>query len=184
MKRFGKGARGKTAVSDEFELVVVRDGVDEIHTFKVEAKVTAGELTTAVAAQAGRTGEALSGVLRMIRRNLCNTDGVPAQWSVSEIPVSTAPVATPAEGEWPAEGGDLSEPTEPGFRGPDGQIYLMSDADAIAKFTDPLAGSSRRRWNHLLDEDEDAEVQAEDLVQIAEWMIGLAANHPSAPSRS
>lgn len=183
MKRFGKGTRGKRVVSDEFELVVVRDGQDEIHTFKVEAKVTAGELTTAVAAQAGRTGEALSGVLRMIRRNLCNTDGVPAQWSVQEIPVSTAPVATPTSDDWPAEGGEL-EAHEPGFRGPDGRIYLMSDADAIAKFTDPLAGSSRRRWMHLLDEDEDAEVQADDLVEIAEWMIGLAANHPSEPSRS
>jgi hypothetical protein len=60
----------------------------------------------------------------------------------------------------------------------------MTDADAIAKFTDPAAGSSRRRWDHLMLRDDSAVVEMEDLMEIMRWLVGKATDRPTAPSAS
>jgi hypothetical protein len=196
MRTFGKNTRpAKKAAREPFRLVVDRDGVDETHEFTAIPRISVGEMMTAMAAQSGDTMGAVRGIIRMIRRNLVNDDGVPAQWVLEEMEVSNSPaeqavqVTTLADATdiavtpWPTEGGTLERTDlEPGFRGPDGHIYPMSDEAAIKRFTAIENGSSRRRWVYLIEEDDDATVEAEDITEIGTWLIGLATNRPTEPS--
>lgn len=201
MKEFGSNTRAPKKVQrEEFALTLIRDGVAERHVFTAQPKLSVGEMLTAIAAQEGDNIAALKGVIRMIRRNLINNDGVPAQWEPEELPVPETRPALPRVADavplgytemadradvaqWPQEAQPaVPEPLESSYRGPDGKIYPFSDAAKLKEFTAPEAGSSRRRWAHLLEQDDDVAVEAEDLVEIAQWMIGLATDRPTGPS--
>jgi hypothetical protein len=205
MKTFGK--RVATPVArDEFELWLERNGVREALRFKVAPRLSATDMLMAMSGGEGE--QAVKAMIGLIKKSLVNDDGVPAQWKPTPLPEKTAgdllgvvvpqdtdsvPVGTTAYREddgslvpWPTTPADVpaAQVYEPAYRGPDGKIYLLSDEGTLKGFLAVEAGSSRRRWNYLMEQDETAVIDAEDLADIGKWIIGLAANRPTAPSAS
>jgi hypothetical protein len=167
-KRYGK-LRAEPIPLVDFELQAMRENgagepQEEWHEFTARPQSDAGDL--AALSATGDDGLAqMNVVVRMIKKMVINSDGVPEQWQPTEL---NAPDPLP-------------EDYEPKFRGPDGNIYPM---DQAVKFTEPHKGSSRRRLMHLLYEDE-ATVDINDLSEMLKDMMGKASGRPTtAPSRS
>lgn len=143
-----------------FELEVWRDGASEIHEFTARPQADAGSAMTF--SLSGEDGERKArAVFRMMSKMLSNDDGVPSQWAPSVLPK-------------PKNAGASYVPK---FRGPDGKLYPM---DQAGRFTDPAAGSSRRRWDYLMFEDADVTVDIGVISQILEDLIGEAADLPTS----
>jgi hypothetical protein len=206
-KKFGRKNKAK-APRHDIEVTFLRDEVEEVHSFLAIEKTDAIGLAVVLNSVNKNSETALPEMLNMIRRYLDNTDGVPAQWRPVALPTRAEqeehqsfregtralerhglPAETlglMAEGDaaasWPTSEGDLGEPQgEPEvrkFRAPDGRLHPMGDAP---KFLEHAAGSSRRRWNELMADDE-LEIDIDQLTDMFEWLISLAANRPTAPS--
>lgn len=145
-----------------FELEVWRDGKSEIHEFVARPQADAG--ATLMFTSSGDDGERKAqAVFRMMSRMLRNDDGVPAQW----VP---EPLAKP---------GNAGANWQPKFRAPDGKLYTM---DKTAQFTDPAKGSSRRRWDHMMFEDDGVTVDIEVIGSILEDLVEVAAGIPTVGS--
>lgn len=102
--------------------------------------------------------------VKLISKTLDNSDGVPAQW-----------VATPLE-----KPKNAGPDWEPKFRAPgppagDGKLHPMTQR---TKYEDFAAGSSRRRWEALL-LDNDFTVDIEVLVELVKDMVELTAGTPT-----
>lgn len=129
-----------------------------------------GRVAVSAEARTNRDVEALNAILSMLRRMMCNTDGlVRAGWKPVELPV-------------PA---DLDEEErrefKPCYRGPDGQIYEFADDEAARKWDDPANWTTRRRWNALMDDDDDATVETDDLIELWEFGVTVASERPTQP---
>jgi hypothetical protein len=145
-----------------FELVVWRDGQEEVHEFTARPQADAG--ATLMFTTSGEDGERKAqAVFRMMSRMLRNDDGVPDQW-------------VPEPMERPKNAGANWLPK---FRGPDGKLYPM---DKAAQFTDPTKGSSRRRWNWMMFEDDAVTVDIGVIGKILEDLIEEAAGRPTVGS--
>jgi hypothetical protein len=92
---------------------------------------------------------------KVIRRSCLDGDGVPARWK---------PVIR--EGH---------------FTAPNGDHTPVADLD---KFTAVEAGSSRRRWVHLIENDDDIDIQAEQFAEAFEFLLSLVAERPTQRSSS
>jgi hypothetical protein len=167
-KRYGR-LRAEPIALVDFELQAMREDStgeprEEWHEFTARPQSDAGDL--AALSATGDDGLAqMNIVVKMIKKMVINSDGVPEQWQPTEL---DAPDPLP-------------EDYEPKFRGPDGELYPM---DQAIKFTEPAKGSSRRRLMHLLFEDE-ATVDINDLSEMLKDMMGKASGRPTtAPSRS
>lgn len=86
---------------------------------------------------------------------------------------------------WPPQDGDLAagpDPDEQVFRAPygvdKGNLVPMSRAE---EFLLSEAGSSRRRWDALL-QDDDVVLEAADIMAIFEWATGVASGRPTVRS--
>lgn len=97
---------------------------------------------------------AVGELIGLVARYMDNKDGVPLQW----MPRQLAP--KPDE-----------DPPVKRFRGPDGEIY---DWEYAESFLDPEQGSSRRRWLHLMNDDDEASVEDTSLVGLLEFLVELA----------
>jgi hypothetical protein len=84
---------------------------------------------------------------RMIRRSLVDSDGTPAKWQLELV-----------DGQVVA---------------PDGSEVDIAEAQKFAAFE---AGSSRRRWAHLMETDDDVEIEFEQIMQVFEYLTSEAAN--------
>jgi hypothetical protein len=62
------------------------------------------------------------------------------------------------------------------FTGPDGEPYTWDELDRFTKYE---AGSSRRRWSELMDNEDDLVVDAEVISGVFEHLVGLAAARPT-----
>lgn len=173
MKSFGPKNRAvKPAPRESFEFTMLRDGDPETHTFNAVCQTDAAALAFMLGSVEKHPERSMIGLFRMIAKMLDNKDGTPAKWEPTPLP--------PPALEIPDDEGDL-EPIEheTKFRGPDGALYTM---DHAARFTDLDAGSSRRRWLQLMEDDDEVIVDAEDLVKLFEWLISVAARRPTVPS--
>jgi hypothetical protein len=142
-----------------FELEVWRDGKSEIHEFTAKPQADAGSMTQFTAA--GVDGERKAQVIfKMMSRQLVNNDGVPSQWTPQPLPR-------------PRNAGDAYQVK---FRGPDGKLHTMDKAEL---FTDPAKGSSRRRWDYLMFEDDGVTVDIGVISNILEDLIELVAERPT-----
>lgn len=165
-KRYGSKLRKVTPTPFEFELYRDTPGeaepVAEVHEFTALPRIDAGQLIrllSGVDRAEDNPGGMLSALSESVRKVLSDKDGTPQHWT---------PVALPREGDTPLS-----------FRGPDGQVYPFTDQAAIDKFTAFEAGSSRRRWAHLLFDDEQVAVDLEDLVEVAQDMISEGTGRPT-----
>jgi hypothetical protein len=145
-----------------FNLEVFRNGSPEVHGFTAAPVMDLGSVLMFMRGHEDEMGQAL---LRLMLVNLVDDDGVPADWSVqmTERPKN-------AGADW-----------QPKFRAPgppagDGRLHSMADA---ARYTDPNAGSSRRRWSHLMFEDDGVIVSAEVILEIMKDLMAQAAGLPT-----
>lgn len=200
MKTFGKRRQAAQIVQEDFTLIVERNGKFEDHVFTARPKVSAGDMmNTALAEKDQALG--VTAYRNIIRKSLVDDDGVAARWRPDPFePTAQAArvvVNSWSEGDaagtlvWPAESpeeaaerrvaelaGEEPEDVEY-FLGPDDVAYRMDDIEALKKFQDKAAGSSRRRWDYLMDADEDAIVQMDDLQDIVRWMVATASGRPT-----
>lgn len=168
MKKFGNKTKTKTAPRERFEFVFLRDEEPETHTFQIVIRPDLAGLARILSLVNQQPEQAMEPMLGLIRRSLDNTDGTPFGWQPTPIQDT---VAGPDEEKRPVM---LRAPY-----GPDkGDLVPFSRAAEYQAFD---AGSSRRRWNALLDDDEIALEQG-DLMELFEWIVGLAAGRPTEPS--
>lgn len=171
MRSFGpKNRAAAPAPREEFEFTVLRDEEPETHLFKAVARTDAGALAWTLGHTDKHPERALTGMIRMISKMLDNKDGIAAQWKFEPLP---APTPTDQAGD-----GTYAEESERKFRGPDGKLYALDQAE---QFEDPKLGSSRRRFLELMENDDDVIVDAADLGALFEYLVGLAAGRPTPP---
>lgn len=191
---FGKRAkRAIPAPREPFEFTFIRDEVPETHHFQARARADMVSLASTLLAAKASPERAMPEMLRLISRMLDNKDGTPMRWEPVPVPVEDVPGNGARQSqpgapnyEWATQGTiaevapeDESEERPRVFRGPDGELHTF---DQVEKFTAFEAGSSRRRWTHLMEVDDDVEVDAQDLMELFEWLVGLAAGRPTRPS--
>lgn len=145
-----------------FNIMVYRNGVPEVHGFTARPVVDFGGALLAINGNDADAGQAL---LRMMRINLADDDGVSDTWS----PVMTTRPA------------DAPDNWVPKFRAPaapwgDGRLYTM---DKISDYADREKGSSRRRWNHLMFEDEGVVVSIQVVYDLLRDLTEAAAGVPT-----
>lgn len=134
-----------------------RDGEREDHTFNARPRMSYKRMADIVKARRSGDGvDRLAVFERMIRPALVDTDGVPAKWA--------------------------AEVEDGYFTDPDGKERPVADLPDLVAFE---AGSSRRRWIHLLDLDDEVEVELDDITSFYEALVEAASDRPTQrPSRS
>lgn len=149
----------------DFELEVFRSGEPEVHRFTATPVMDLGSVLMFLSKDDDAGGQAM---LRLMRVNLADDDGVPARWEPTMLPRPGN-----AGPNWQAK-----------FRAPkaphgDGELHTM---DEVHLWTDPVQGSSRRRWDSLMFEDEGVVVSAEVVMEIIKDLMGQAAGLPTSGS--
>lgn len=158
MRSFGpKGQTLPPAERVPFEFTVLRDEEPETHEFRAKVIIDASGLAHMFHANQESPERSLVGLFRIIARLIDNKDGVPAQWEPTPLPL-------------PKEVKEAEE-AQLKFRGPDGEIYPMAEA---VQFTAFEAGSSRRRWLHLMEKDDEVYVREGDLLELFKYLVTLA----------
>ena len=160
-KRYAPTNGGEPAPVHEFEFVFLRDGTEETHEFTARPKFGWKETTGAIGLMGlvdGKTdhGE-LSHAIRyldsIVRRSLVNDDGTPEKWE-----------ATVVDGHF----------TDPG--GNHAPVELLPLVEAFD------AGSSRRRWVHLMTNDDDVTVEQTQLMELFADLMAVAGARPTERS--
>lgn len=148
------------------EFRYLRDEEIETQRFQVIAKTmdigAANRVMQLVATaehDASAEGQVLLSMVSMISKFMDDKDGTPTNWRPVELPRKKNDAA--------------DAPLR--FRGPDGRIHPM---DKAAAFLDIKAGSSRKRWLHLMDRDEEATVDIDALAKLLEFLMELAGKGP------
>lgn len=161
MKSFG-GTR-TAPKREQFELKYL-DTNEEMQReeFQIIPRASGGDIVGILRAIDVAPEKSVSRLISILAKVMDNKDGlVKASWKLEPL--------------------EKVEDREASFRGPDGEIYPMTDTEAIAKFNDKANWTSRRRWDYLLNEDDDAIVELDDLTEIAEWVIALSTERPTQP---
>lgn len=163
MKEFGKDRVDHKR--EEFTLHY-KDGDEgrKSATFGIIPSASAGEVRMIISAARTGSGDAVLGMVRLLSKQMDDRDGeVRRAWKVKALKQ------------------DEHDDRPPSYRGPDGNIYPFSDEDQLAEWGDQKLWSSRRRWDYLMNEDDNAIVEMSDLEAISEWAMGLAADRPTPP---
>lgn len=134
----------------EFTVTFDRDGVDEKHTFLAKPKFGYKQMRGAAKGRKAGGVEAILLFEQFIRPSLLNSDGTPAGWRPE------------------VKGGE--------FVDPDGETRPASDAGALLEFE---AGSSRRRWMALMDDDDDLQVDLDQIASAYETLVEASAERPT-----
>lgn len=170
MKTFGSHTR-QPAPREPFELRYLDANEDpQVFTGQIVIRASGSDLATLLRQVKLNSEESVPTIVRMLTKVMDDKDGlVSSRWSPTPLPIPE---------DWdPESDGDW----EPAFRGPDGTIYALSDEPTLAKFNDPANWTTRRRWIELMEKDDDAVVELDELMAIMEWQIGLAADRPTRP---
>ncbi len=161
IKTYGGGALQAQQLSKayEFNLAGLRFDEEETHHFVATRKTDSLLALRFMGVDEENAGQLAQLATLLIGKTLDNTDGVPVQWSPSTLPR-------------PKNAGDDYEPK---FRGPDGKLHPM---DQAAKFEEFDKGSSRRRWEALL-VDNQFTCPLEVLVEITKDLIEMSSGNPT-----
>lgn len=159
IKRFGAHERPDIK---KFELeTMLDDGGTRVHKFQLVPIVPAGHVTALMDALDLAPEKSFGLMAKLLARLLDNTDGTPAAWMYQPYD----------------EKGHIL------FVGPDNEPY-PSDAIERTRWENVDNGSSRRRWNWLMNPDnEDEAVHLSDMVDIAKWVVAEAVDRPT-PARA
>jgi hypothetical protein len=163
MPSFGpKGRPARTPVLEDFDFTILRDDEPETHHFQARVVSDVATLMVTLTNTEKHPERSMSGLMLMIAKMLYNKDGVPARWTPEPLP---APEDDPD--------------AEPMIRDPLNGELIPASAENINRLTAFEAGSSRRRWLYLMNEDDEAIVQQDDLMELFRWLVGLAAKRPT-----
>jgi hypothetical protein len=163
----------------QFALVVLRDEVPETHEFTAVPRVGAGDILRMLLLDEDKPEAQLEGLSKTISKSISDKDGeVNSKWKPEEL---KRPEAAPTNAWESAHGVVRDEPgLERSYRGPDGQIYPFSNQAAMDRWMDKSRWTSRRRWLHILLEDQDVFVRLSTLVEISKDFIAASTGHPTA----
>lgn len=168
-KRFGAKDNETEGIArrEPFEFGVSTSSGVVVHTFMaVLGKLHAGGLIAALlAAQRQDVTAAAEAYYRTIAKMIDNNDGIPSGWEPSPLPQ------------------DPNDDRPASFRVPwgaqKGEILPMTKA---AEYLDAEVHSSRRRWFDLMEHDDEAVVEFDDLTELFEWLIAQSTEKASAAS--
>lgn len=154
---------GEDPVLHEFAMIFKRDGVRERHEFTAEPRMDWQNLRGLMFLMDSRRGEgidprALAQIDRLIRRSLVNTDGTPEKWRANVVSEDTE---------------------EPWFTDPNGD---HTPADMLPAYETFEAGSSRRRWVHLMENDDEITVEKEQILSLMRDLMEASADRPTKRS--
>lgn len=139
-------------------MVFIRDGVEERHEFTAHPTMGWQDVRGLMPLMGGEGDQTLSQgairvVDRLIGRSLDNTDGTPEKWKPRVV-----------DGHFTAPNGDHTP------------VELLPGFEAFE------AGSSRRRWVHLMEVDDDVTVEPMQIVELMADLVEVAANRPTTRS--
>jgi hypothetical protein len=152
---------------EKFEFGVrTPDGV-KVHEFwAVLGNLHAGGLISAlIAAERKDAGKAAEAYYRTISKMVDNNDGIPANWGPEPLPQE--------------EGDERPQVVRIPWGSDKGSLVPMENAEA---YIASEVHSSRRRWLHLMEVDDDAIVEFSDLSELFEWLIAQSSEKASAAS--
>lgn len=138
----------------KFELATIGGDGKNIHTFQVVPLLQAGDVVALMDALDLEPEKAANPLSRLLTKVMDDTDGVSTRWKL--------------------------KPDGDQFLGPDNEPHPLEDEKL---FTDPAAGSSRRRWDALMDPRNDEGIELMDLVDIGQWVVTLSTDRPT-PART
>lgn len=171
----------------EFGLEFYRDDTPVPHFFKAYPQMDAGSLNYTLSAS-HRPERAVEGMVRSIKKMLADDDGTPlayrpkpyvppepdAEPDATDAPDAEVPDPQEDDAQRAVEDDELDGDTL--YVGPDGEPH---PAEEISKALAFEAGSSRRRFAYLMDEDEDLTLEVDQLQKVYQMLVGKAANRPT-----
>lgn len=183
----------------KFGLEFYQGTTPEVHEFTAYPKLDAGSLNYILSSQR-HPERALEGMVRSIRKMLADDDGTPVDYRpvIYQAPApddiadddsdpfadESGPEGVDPEDVTPGlddpddvEPADDFEPSEDDlYVGVDGEPVDVATAQEAMRFEN---GSSRRRFNFLMDEDERLTLEADQLETIYKRLVGKGADRPT-----
>lgn len=158
MKEYAPRSRGTPPPEVPFVMIFLRDGVEEKHEFTACPTMSWQDYRRLVPLLRGTdndvvTPETIEMIDRLIRRALRNDDGTPEKWTPSVV-----------DGH---------------FTAPNGDHMPLSLLPGLVAFD---AGSSRRRWVHLMQDDDEVTIEPEQISELMIDLIEAAAARPTTRS--
>ncbi len=144
----------------EFGLEFYRADEPEVHEFKAYPVLDAGSLNFTLSATR-KPERAVEGIVRSIRKMLADDDE--ARERVHAEDTNELDL-------------DELEDDDTLYTGPDGEPIL---GDAVREALKMENGSSRRRFDFLMDEDEDLTLEADQLQTAYQKLVSRAADRPT-----
>jgi hypothetical protein len=153
--------RGGAPPEIPFTMILIRDGVEEPHEFLARPTMGWQDMRGLVPIIGGRHGDmdpelgakAVEVIDRLVRRALANDDGTPERWKPTIV-----------DGTFTAPNGDTTP------------VELLPGVEAFD------AGSSRRRWSHLMGHDDEVTIELDQMVSLMEDLIATASDRPTQRS--
>ena len=164
------GANRAASKRVPFKLAAYRSDDEQVtFDFNARPRATSVEMLNLIKATSDSDGDGGVGeIMRLMTKIMDNKDGVPDGWKPTQLEITDVP--EPEVGK-----------RVPSYRGPDGVIYPLSDEEKLAGFLKLEAGSSKRRWKYLMFEDDELLVEAETIIEAANYLISEAADRPTRP---
>jgi hypothetical protein len=159
VREYAPKSRGTTPEPFEFSMIFLRDGVEEKHEFIARPTVSWQDTRAVMPVLAGQGSDGAQIAVgikvmdRLIRRVLANDDGTPEKWK---------PVVVDGH-----------------FTDPQGDHTPVELLPAYEAFD---AGSSRRRWVHLMENDDDITVDLEQITDLLKDLMEAATARPTTRS--
>lgn len=182
----------------EFGLEFYRGDEPVTQFFKAYPSMDAGSLNYTLSSS-HRPERAVEGMVRSIKKMLADDDGTPAGYKPRqyEPPAQEVDDAEPEEFGEVQQNPDLDEvqplrqvidamaaveveedelDADMLYVGPDGKPHTAEEINKALEFE---AGSSRRRFTHLMDVDESLTLEVDQLQKLYQTLVGKAANRPT-----
>lgn len=157
IKVYAPRTRGVDAPTHTFAMIYIRDGVEERHEFLARPAMgwqdVRGLVPLLGGADDGLSEHAVRVIERLIRRVIANDDGTPEKW-----------VPNVVDGHFTDPSGDHTP------------IELLPAYEAFE------AGSSRRRWVHLMEHDDEVTVEPDQIVELLNDLVEVASGRPTQRS--
>lgn len=171
------GTKKAKAPRVEVKFGYMRDDEQEWFVGQAALALDAAGMRRTLLAAEKESANVLDALFSTVAKMMDNTDGVPDGWKPKVLRRAIGGAVT----EDPELAANTDE--EVSFRVPfgehKGQIWPMS---RVGEFMDPANWSTRARWNYLINVDEGAVVDAEDVTKFFEQLVGAAAKRPTGAS--
>lgn len=157
VKEYVPHIRGADAPVHNFIMIFLRDGVEERHEFTARPAMgwqdVRGLVPLLGGTDTGLSEHAVRVIEKLIRRVLTNGDGTPERWTPTVV-----------DGHFTDPNGDHTP------------VELLPGYEAFE------AGSSRRRWVHLMENDDDITVEPDQIVELLNDLVEAASARPTRRS--